>query len=106
MKSVMTPQEQFAHISSPEIQRSTFDMSHGLKTTFNSGKLIPILVMEALPGDTINLKANLFGRLSTPLKPIMDIIAIDLHLFSVPERLLWKNWQRFNGEQKKPTYIS
>lgn len=99
----MTPQELFTKVSKPKIQRSTFDRSHGLKTTFDAGKLIPILVDEALPGDTINLKTSLFGRLSTPLKPVMDNMQMDVHYFSVPIRLVWDNFKRFMGEQDNPT---
>ena len=36
------------------IQRSKFDMSHTIKTTFNAGDLVPFDVMEVLPGDTFN----------------------------------------------------
>ncbi|UYD39247.1 MAG: major capsid protein [Wigfec virus K19_177] len=102
MQSVLTNQQQFAHIAKPEIQRSTFDRSSGYKTTLNSGRLVPIYLDEALPGDTINLKATLFGRMSTPLKPVMDNIFVDLHFFSVPIRLVWDYWQKFNGEQDDP----
>ena len=31
------------------IQRSKFDMSHTIKTTFNAGDLVPFDVMEVLP---------------------------------------------------------
>lgn len=103
MKSVMTPQQLFNQVASPDIQRSTFDRSHGYKTTFNAGKLIPIFIDEALPGDTLKLNTSLFGRLATPLKPIMDNIHLDVHYFSVPIRLVWENWQRFNGEQDNPS---
>jgi len=102
MQSVLTNQQQFAHVAKPEIQRSTFDRSHGLKTTMNAGKLVPIYLEEALPGDTINLKAQFFGRMSTPLKPVMDNMFIDVHFFSVPLRLVWENWAKFNGEQENP----
>lgn len=98
----MTQQQLFAKVSSPKVQRSTFDRSHGYKTTFDAGKLIPIFVDEALPGDTMNLKAQLFGRLSTPLKPVMDNIAMDVHFFSVPIRLVWDNFKKFMGEQDNP----
>lgn len=102
MKSVVTPQQIFNHVAKPEIQRSTFDRSHGYKTTLNAGKLIPVFVDEALPGDTFNIKTSLFGRLSTPLKPIMDNMFLDVHFFSVPLRLVWSNWKKFNGEQANP----
>lgn len=102
MKSVMTPQEQFARVANPKIQRSVFDRSHGYKTTFNAGDLIPIYVDEALPGDTINLNCTVFGRFNTLIKPIMDNVKLDVHFFSVPQRLVWSNWQRFMGEQDNP----
>lgn len=101
-KSIMTPQALFNHIAKPDIQRSTFDRSHSYKTTFNAGKLIPIMMDIAVPGDTINLSVSMFGRLSTPLKPIMDNMYIDVHCFSVPIRLIWSNWKKFNGEQTNP----
>lgn len=101
-KSVMSPQRLFSEVSKPELQRSTFDRSHGYKTTFDAGKLIPVFVDEALPGDTIKVNASLFGRLATPLKPVMDNIALDIHFFSCPIRLVWDNFKKFMGEQVNP----
>jgi len=100
MKSVMT--HNFAQIPKADIQRSSFDRSHGVKTTFDAGKLIPILVDECLPGDTFKLNMTAFARLATPIHPIMDNMYMDTHFFSVPIRLLWDNWQKFNGEQIDP----
>lgn len=100
MKSVMA--HSFAQIPEAEIQRSSFDRSHGYKTTFDSGYLIPIFVDEALPGDTFNLRLNAFARLATPLKPIMDNLFLETFFFAVPYRLVWSNWQKFNGEQANP----
>ena len=85
-----------------DIPRSSFDRSHGLKTTFDSGLLIPILVDEALPGDTFNTQMTAFARLATPIFPIMDNMFMDTHYFSVPYRLVWDNWKKFNGEQVDP----
>lgn len=102
MNSIMTPQQYFNHVAKPDIQRSTFDRSHGYKTTLDAGYLVPVFLDEALPGDTFNLKATMFGRLSTPIKPIMDNLYMDIHFFSVPYRLVWNNWKKFNGEQDNP----
>lgn len=100
MKSVMT--HQFSRVPKAEIPRSSFDRSHGHKTTFDAGLLIPIFVDEALPGDTFKLNMHGFGRLATPIYPLMDNMYLDTFFFSVPYRLLWDNWQRFNGEQTNP----
>lgn len=48
------------------------------------------------------LRASLFGRLATPLKPVMDNLFLETFFFFVPNRLVWDNWQRFNGERDKP----
>lgn len=102
MSSKVTTKSHFAEIPEAEIQRSTFDRSHGVKTTFNAGKLIPILVDEVLPGDTHTLKDHLFGRLATPIVPFMDNLYLDTHYFFVPTRLVWENWEKFNGAQDNP----
>jgi len=92
----------FAAVPKAEINRSSFDRSSGLKTTIDSGKLYPFFLDEALPGDTFNLKAHGVARLATPLFPIMDNIYLDTFFFAVPYRLLWDNWEKFNGAQDKP----
>jgi len=100
MKSVMT--HQFSRVPSTNIPRSTFDRSHGVKTTFDAGWLIPILVDEVLPGDSISCKLTGFARLSTPIYPVMDNIFMETFFFAVPNRLLWDNWKKFCGEQVDP----
>lgn len=101
MKSVMS--HQFSQVPKANIQRSTFDRSHGYKTTFNAGYLIPFYVDEALPGDTFNMKCTTFARLATPLHPIMDNIYADVFFFAVPYRLVWTHFVNFFGEQANPT---
>ncbi|WNK13404.1 MAG: major capsid protein [Microvirus sp.] len=100
MKSVM--KHQFSIVPKAEIPRSTFDRTHGHKTTFNSNLLVPFFVDEALPGDTFTVGATLFARLATPIVPIMDNLFLDTQFFAVPYRLVWDNWERFNGAQDDP----
>lgn len=100
MKSVMS--HSFSQVPKADIQRSQFDRSHGFKTTFNSGYLIPVLIDEALPGDTFNVSMTSFARLATPEFPFMDNMFCDSFFFAVPYRLIWDNWQKFNGEQTDP----
>ena len=71
-----------------DIPRSSFDRSHGHKTAFDAGYLVPIFVDEALPGDTFSLQATMFARLSTPIVPIMDNMFLETFFFAVPLRLL------------------
>jgi hypothetical protein len=93
----------FSRVPKADIQRSVFNRDHGLKTTFDSGYLVPIFVDEALPADTFNLKTTGFGRLATPINPIMDNLHIETFFFAVPYRLIWDNWEKFCGEQTNPS---
>ena len=93
----------FQELPEANIQRSAFNRAHGYKTMFDSGKLIPFLVDEVLPGDTFKVDATLFARLTSPLQvPVMDNMHLDTFYFFVPNRLVWNNFQKFMGEQEDP----
>jgi hypothetical protein len=97
-----TSNHTFSEVPSVQIPRSSFNRSHTIKTTFDSGDLIPILVDEALPGDTFRVKLTAFSRMATPIYPVMDNLFMDVFFFSVPNRLVWDNWEKFCGEQIDP----
>lgn len=92
----------FQNYPQANIKRSQFDLSHSYKTAFDSGYLIPFFYELAYPGDTFNVKANCFARLSTPIVPFMDNLYLDTFYFSVPVRLVWDNFKKFMGEQANP----
>jgi len=93
----------FSQVPKAQIPRSSFDRSSSLKTAFDAGLLIPIFVDEVLPGDTFNLSASLFGRLATPIKPLLDNLYLETFWFFTPTRLVWENWEKFNGAQTDPS---
>lgn len=102
MPRAQSGRNRFAEVPSAEIQRSRFDRSHGYKTTFDAGYLVPVFVDEVLPGDTFNLRMTAFARLATPLKPFMDNLTMESFFFFVPYRLVWNNFAKFFGEQTDP----
>ena len=57
---------------------------------------------EVLPGDSFKLNVATFARMNTPIVPFMDNVYLETFFFFVPTRLVWDNWQKFNGEQKNP----
>lgn len=99
-KSIMT--HRFSEVPEVATPRSTFDRSHGHKTTFDAGYLIPIFIDEVVPGDTFNCSLSAFARLATPVYPVMDNMHLDTFFFFCPTRLIWDNWQKFCGEQIDP----
>ena len=101
-KKIRVRGHRFSDAPAMYMKRTKFDRSHVYKTTFDSGKLIPVFVDEVLPGDTTRLSVNYFARLATPIKPIMDNIYLDWFFFFVPNRLVWEHWQNFCFEQEDP----
>lgn len=96
-------QHNFSSVAQANVQRSTFDRSHGYATTGDCSYLIPIFVDEAYPGDTFVCNTTIVSRLLSPLNvPIMDRLKFDVFFFSCPNRLLWDNWVKMQGEQVDP----
>ena len=101
-RSVM--EHSFAEVPRADIPRSSFNRSHGHKSTFDSDYLIPILVDDIIPGDSFNVDCHFFGRLlSPPLHPIMDNMYVETFFFFVPYRLVWDNWEKMHGAQDDPS---
>ena len=95
----------FSQLPRAEIQRSRFDRSSSVKTTFNVGDIIPFYVDEVLPGDTFDIKTSKVVRMQSLVTPIMDNIYLDTYFFFVPNRLVWEHWQEFNGENTQSAWI-
>ncbi|QCQ85066.1 major capsid protein [Blackfly microvirus SF02] len=99
----LVSQADSATIENAQVPRSKFHNQWSRKTTFDAGKLYPILVDEILPGDHMNYSITAYVRITTLLFPMFDSQRIDTHFFFVPCRLVWDNWVRFMGEQDAPS---
>lgn len=101
-KNPSVQQHDFSHVPTAEIQRSVFNRSHSYKTTMDADYLIPFYMDEAMPADTHKMKSTIFGRLNTPIVPIMDNLHLDTFYFFVPYRLIHSNFKKMMGEQANP----
>lgn len=93
----------FAMVPRAEIPRASFKMDFSHKSTFDAGYLVPVYLNEVLPGDTFSVRMTMFGRLSTPLFPVMDNLYVESFFFFVPARILWTHWVNMMGEQDNPS---
>ena len=98
--SVKSAQQDFSRVVHADIPRSTFRRPSTLVTTMDAGKLVPIYIDEILPGDTFKMSLQHVARLITPLVPVMDNIKLEFFAFFVPNRLVWTNWQKLQGENQ------
>ena len=88
----------FNQVPRLDITRSRFKRRQDVKLTMNAGQLVPFYVDEVLPGDTFSIDQAAIIRMTTPIFPVMDNCYMDIYYFFAPNRILWKNWKRFMGE--------
>lgn len=103
--SVSSAKDFKIRIDNNEIKRSTFQRNQIVKTTYNSGQLVPIYIDEVLPGDTHEISLSHLTRMITPIFPTMDNLELDFYFFFVPNRIVWNGWQKLNGENQSTAFI-
>lgn len=94
----------FASLPSVNIERSTFDTSRNVKTSFSCGSLIPFFCSEVLPGDTFDVSTSKVIRSQTMLTPFYGDLVCDTFYFFCPNRLVWDHWEEFCGENKESAW--
>lgn len=75
--------------------KNVFDLSHDVKLSCSMGELIPICVMECIPGDKFTLGCEAMVRFAPMLAPPMHRFDVTMHYFFVPYRIMWNEWERW-----------
>lgn len=75
--------------------KSVFDLSHEVKMSCNMGELIPVMCMDCVPGDKINLSNEALVRFMPLISPVMHRFDVTFHNWFVPYRLLWEGWEDY-----------
>lgn len=80
---------------------NTFDLTHDVKLSGKMGNLIPVLALECIPGDSINISQESLVRFAPLISPVMHRMDVSIHNFFVPNRILWPEdganvgWENF-----------
>lgn len=73
------------------MKRSKFNLSHQKLLTMPLGYLVPICVMEVLPGDIFRQSSSALIRFTPLLKPLLQQVVVKINHWFVPNRKLWDN---------------
>lgn len=87
-------------VSAP--RKNIFDLSHSVKFTANAGYLNPVACIPVVPGDTFDIKADVFCRLAPLMTPVLANLDLRLEAFYVPNRIIWPNWEKFIVFEHRP----
>ena len=80
----------------PNAPRSAFNLSHNHITTIeNAGSLIPVLLMETLPGDSLSLSVDSLIRVMPQVVPLYSRQRLYLYAFYSRCSDLWNHFQTF-----------
>ena len=74
----------FKQVSFKKPQKSAFDLTHDVKLSGKMGHLIPTLVFECVPGDSISIGGDALIRFAPLLAPAMHRYDVYIHYFFVP----------------------
>lgn len=75
---------------------NAFNLSHEHKMTCEMGYLVPNLLIEVEPGDTIDLRSSIFCRAEAMLAPVMHRYDVIQHYFYWPKRCAMpKYWEDY-----------
>lgn len=77
------------------MKRSKFNLGFTKLLSTNMGTLVPIGMLEVLPGDSIQQSTTALVRCAPMLAPPMHPVDVRIHHWFVPNRLLWDNWEKF-----------
>lgn len=83
--------------------RTRFPLPMRVRTAFDAGYLVPLGWQEVLPGDTAQCSYGFFGRMATPIHPLLDDAYVSVHSWFIPDRLVWANAPKFYGERTSPS---
>jgi len=77
------------------MKRSKHSLSNYKLLTLDMGELVPIGLMEVLPGDSIQQATSALVRCSPLLSPVMHPVSVRIHHWFVPHRLVWDECEDF-----------
>lgn len=77
------------------MKRHKHSLSHYKICSMNMGTLVPLTWYEVIPGDTIQQATSALVRVAPLVHPLMHQVAIRIHHWYVPLRLIWDDAEDF-----------
>lgn len=77
------------------MKRSKFSLSNLKLLSMQMGNLVPINLVEVLPGDTLQGSSSALVRVSPLVAPLMHPVTVRVHHWFVPHRIVWTGWESF-----------
>lgn len=76
-------------------KRSKFSLSNYKLASMKMGYIVPVNLLEVLPGDSIQQSTGVFMRLAPLVAPVMHPVHLTVYHFYVPTRIIWDDFEDF-----------
>lgn len=86
------------------MKRNKFSLSHTKLLSCNMGKLVPVGLIEVLPGDSIQMATSALVRCAPMLAPVMHRCDVRIHHWFVPHRLSWDAYNAAVGNSERDSW--
>lgn len=77
------------------MKRNKHSLSNYKLATMDMGYLVPVGLIETLPGDTFQQSTSMLMRLTPQLFPVMHPVTVRIHHWFVPHRLTYPGFEDF-----------
>lgn len=77
------------------MKRSKHSLSNYKLLTMNQGYLVPIGLVDVLPGDSFQHATSALIRTAPLLAPVMHPVHVKIHHWFVPLRIIWDDFEKF-----------
>jgi hypothetical protein len=75
--------------------KSMHNMTEELRTSTSIGRITPIYLAEVVPGDEVDISAEVLTKMQPLLTPALQNMNAYVHFFYVPYFIMWKNWEYY-----------
>lgn len=86
------------------MKRYKHNLSRTKLLSFDPGYLVPIGLLEVLPGDTMQQASNALLRVTPLLAPLMHKVDVRIHHWFVPHRIVWDDFEDFITGNATPQF--
>lgn len=76
------------------MRRSKHNLSHHRLASFDMGQLVPVGLVEVLPGDTFRHSSSVLLRVASMANPVMHPMSVRMHHWFVPSRVAYNENKR------------
>lgn len=81
---------------------NVFDLTHDVKLSLDMGTLVPICIVDCIPGDKFQIGCESLLRFAPLVAPVMHRMDVTMHYFFVPNRILWPDWEKWITNEDTP----